>query len=69
MPFSRNLADKETKKQRNKERKKSSENNTPLPVPTGGGVIIEFMFKMTNVKTVSKQTVSYCKVALPRMVA
>jgi len=38
-PFSRNLADKETKKQINKQRKKSSDNNTPLPVPTGGGVI------------------------------
>ena len=29
--FSRNVADKETKKQRNKERKKSPENNTPSP--------------------------------------
>ena len=34
-PFSRNVADKET----NKERKKSHENNTPSP--TGGGVIKE----------------------------
>ena len=30
-PFSRNLADKETKKQRKKETKKSLENNTPSP--------------------------------------
>jgi len=36
-PFSRNVADKET----NKETKKSSRNNTPHPVATGGGVIIE----------------------------
>ena len=30
-PFSRNVADKETNKQRKKERKKSLENNTPSP--------------------------------------
>ena len=30
-PFSRNVADKETKKERKKERKRSHENNTPSP--------------------------------------
>jgi len=35
--FSRNVADKETKKERNKERKKSPKNNTPPPA--GDGVI------------------------------
>ena len=38
-PFSRNLADKETNKKRNKETKKSSENNTPSPYRGRGNKI------------------------------